>query len=481
MSYRHGIYIQEKATTLVPTRKVYSRLPVVVGTAPVQQIEAAAERPVNEPKLCFTQAEFTAAFGSSANFAGYTLCEAAEIFFNLYNVGPVVFVNVLDPGTHKQSVEAGDKTFAGGALTLDHAYPMNLVVQDSTQETTYVLDTDYSLNRASGLVTRISTGSIAEDEAVKVSYDYADPSAVSGTDIIGGVDGTTGAATGLELVNQVFPRFRKVPGQILAPGWTHDPAVGIYLAAKAGNVSGHFRAAALVDAPVSGTDAPEGYTEVPAWKNDNNYTDEDLIVCWPKVKVGGIVHHLSTHVAALSLQVDAENGDIPFVSPSNQLLSISGLDFNGSGLYLSPDQGNYLNSEGIVTAINFDGGWKCWGNRTGIYPSSTDVKDAFIPIRAMFNWLHNTLVLTWWQKVDYPLIRRQINSIVDSVNVWLNGLVGQEVILGGKCSFLEEENPATDLMDGIARFHIWWTPPSPARELEFITEYDPDNLATLFD
>ena len=126
-------------------------------------------------------------------------------------------------------------------------------------------------------------------------------------------------------------------------------------------------------------------------------------------------------------------------------------------------------------------GWKCWGNRTGIYPSNTDVKDAFIPIRAMFNWLHNTLVLTWWQKVDYPLIRRQINTIVDSVNVWLNGLVGQEVILGGKCSFLEEENPATDLMDGIARFHIWWTPPSPAKEIEFITEYDPDNLATLFD
>lgn len=35
-------------------------------------------------------------------------------------------------------------------------------------------------------------------------------------------------------------------------------------------------------------------------------------------------------------------------------------------------------------------------------------------------------------------------------------------------------------MDGIVRWHIYLTPPSPARELEFTLEYDPDYLNTLF-
>ena len=38
---------------------------------------------------------------------------------------------------------------------------------------------------------------------------------------------------------------------------------------------------------------------------------------------------------------------------------------------------------GIVTALNWEGGWRVWGNRTSDYPSSTDPKDTFIPNRRM--------------------------------------------------------------------------------------------------
>lgn len=98
----------------------------------------------------------------------------------------------------------------------------------------------------------------------------------------------------------------------------------------------------------------------------------------------------------------------------------------------------------------------------------------------MFNWIGNTLILSAWQKVDAPIRKRLIDTIVDSFNWWLNGLQGREIILGGRVAFLEEENPVTDLMDGIVRFHVYVTPPSPARELDFITEYDPGYLDTLF-
>jgi hypothetical protein len=69
---------------------------------------------------------------------------------------------------------------------------------------------------------------------------------------------------------------------------------------------------------------------------------------------------------------------------------------------------------------------------------------------------------------------------VDSANIWLNGLAAREFILGGRVEFQSEENPSTDTMDGKIKFHVYITPPSPAREIDFILEYDPDYLETLF-
>ena len=98
----------------------------------------------------------------------------------------------------------------------------------------------------------------------------------------------------------------------------------------------------------------------------------------------------------------------------------------------------------------------------------------------MFSWIGNTLVQTYWQRVDFPLNRRQVDTIVDSVNIWLNGLAARQYILGGRIEFNSDENSTTDLMDGIARFHVYVTPPSPNREIDFVLEYDADYLSALF-
>jgi phage tail sheath protein FI len=103
-----------------------------------------------------------------------------------------------------------------------------------------------------------------------------------------------------------------------------------------------------------------------------------------------------------------------------------------------------------------------------------------VPIQRMFNWMGNEFILSFWQKVDAPITRRLIDTIIDSYNIRLNGLAALEAILGGRILFLPDENPATDLMDGIIRFHIFATPPSAAEEIEAAIEYDPGYLATLF-
>ena len=75
---------------------------------------------------------------------------------------------------------------------------------------------------------------------------------------------------------------------------------------------------------------------------------------------------------------------------------------------------------------------------------------------------------------------RTIETIVDSVNIWLNGLAAREFILGGRIEFLQDDNPLTDLIDGIARFMVRIAPPPPMEEAEFILQYDPNYLMNLF-
>ena len=98
----------------------------------------------------------------------------------------------------------------------------------------------------------------------------------------------------------------------------------------------------------------------------------------------------------------------------------------------------------------------------------------------MFNWIDTKIVQTYWAKVDGPINKRLIQTVVDSVNIWLNGLQAQGAILGGRIEFRTDENPTTSLADGKVKFHILVTPPTPARELDFVLEYDVDYFTNLF-
>ncbi|GAB7080844.1 phage tail sheath family protein [Megalodesulfovibrio paquesii] len=485
LGYKHGVYTQEVPTAVLPARKVEAGIAVVVGTAPVHR--AADGVHVNAPKLCYSYAEAVAALGwLDGRQTRYGLTEYAYVTFALYNVGPVIFVNVFDPAVHRQVLDApvAQVVSAAGTLQLAHddLIPGSLVIKSQDGATTYAAGTDYMVDEATGLVSLLEGGAIAAGATVSVAaYAWADPSAVTAQDIIGGIDGVTGAREGLELVEAIFPMFRLVPGSICAPGYSHLPEVAAVMAAKAGSINGHFKAVAVLDMDAQ---TLTRYTDVPAAKELASLADPQQICCWPKVALGGTVYHLSCHLAATMARVDVEHGDIPYKSPSNELLRMDAAVAGPAGaeepVWLGPDQANYLNGQGIVTALNFTGGWRSWGNRTACYPFSTDPKDAFIPLRRMTNWKSNQLVLTWWQKVDYPITKRLIETIVDSENIALNGLAAREIILGGRLEFREEENPVTDLLDGIIRFHLMWMPPPPARQIEFLVELDPSYFETLF-
>lgn len=478
MAYKHGVSVNERPTALTPPAST-GTVPVVVGTAPVNLSQRAAA-PVNEPVLCYSYDEAVAAFGYSDDWR-FTLSEAIYSHFALFAMSPIVLINVLDPATDKTARTAVPATMANNLATLavQGVVRTSVVVKSSDGATTYVLGTDYELDYdGSGqlVIQRIAGGAIASSSAaLTVNFDELSPTAVTAADIIGGIDGD-GRPTGLELVDQVFPRFRVLPGMILAPGYSDDSGVAAVMVAKAGNVNGLFRATAITD-----LSADQNYTDAPAWKSDNSYTSPTQIAAYPMIKLGDKTFHLSTQLAGVLAATDAANGGIPYVSLSNQpLRADAAVLADGTPMFLDPAQAAYLNGEGIVTALNFVGGWKAWGNRTAAYPGTTDPKDAFIPVRRMMDWIRNTIILTYWQRLDAPITPRLIEAITDSVNLWLNGLAAQGAILGGRVEFNLSENPQTDLMDGIVRLHVYVTPPSPARSIEFIVEYDPAYLSSLF-
>ena len=93
-------------------------------------------------------------------------------------------------------------------------------------------------------------------------------------------------------------------------------------------------------------------------------------------------------------------------------------------------------------------------------------------VDGMFDWVGNTLIRTFWSKLDRPMNRRLIDNILDTGNIWLNGQVAAEHLLGARAEMLESENNLLDLMAGIIHIHIYITPPSPMQECDFTLEYD---------
>ena len=489
--YRHGIYTSEQATSILPARTVDSAVVFAVGTAPVHLLPGGTPRPVNVPQLFYSYDEFVQAMGWDADhFGDYSLQELIYSHFALYGGAPVVCVNVFDPERHTTEVTDESLTFGTSALDRDtarlaHGGVSAVVVKNEDGETTYEAGTDYSVDAVSGLLTRLTGGSIPEGAAVTVSYVYADVSKVASEDVIGGIDPASGQGTGLELIDEVYPRFRLVPSIVLAPQFCEDPAVAVVMAAKCANINGLFKAICLVDIPSSGHSAVTKYSDVPGYKEQNNLTDSLMVVCWPKVRLGDDVYGLATHLAGVMASTDGDHDGIPYASPSNKRLDITssgyvGADGQWNELWLDLTRANYLNGQGIYTVSNFDGGMKTWGGRMACYPSNTDPKDAQDSIRRFFNWYQAQFILTYFARVDEPLTRRLVQTFLKSEQIRLDGYTAREIILGGSITFDETENPVTDLIDGIMRFHLRITPPPAARDIEAIFEFDTDNLSALF-
>ncbi|MCD7857733.1 MAG: phage tail sheath family protein [Clostridiales bacterium] len=479
MAYQHGVRVLEQETSLSSPIEGTAGLQVVFGTAPINQ----ADDPyavTNVPVIAYTYKEAVSQLGFSYDFANYTLCQSIYASFMLHGVAPVIFINVLDPTKHIVTNDTATAEVVNLQATVEVTGILPDTVTVKSGSTTLALDTDYTLSFDDDgylVITLLSSGAGASATSLTVDSTSIDPTAVEADDIIGGVDSTTGAETGMELVRAVYPKFGMTPGLLLAPGWSHLTDVAAVLAAKCEEINGYFTCECLIDID-STSDGAVKYSDVLTVKNNSGISSPHVYALWPCVVAGSYQFWYSAIMGALIAYTDADNDDVPNLSPSNRLVGVTGTVLaDGTEVMLDQVQGNVVNSYGVTTAIN-NNGWRTWGNNTAAYPTTTDPKDRWFCCRRFFSWWGNSFILTYAEKVDNPANLRLIESIVDSENIRGNAYVAQDKCAAAYIEFLEDENTATDIINGKLTFHQHLAPYVPAEDICNTLEFDTDALVS---
>lgn len=469
----HGIYIQEEATPLTAPVTGDCSVPVVIGTAPVN-MGADPKAAVNVPILANSASEAIEALGYSADFKNYSLCQMMYLTSNVYQVSPVVYINVLDPAKHNKALTETEVQVNDLQAVLEEEGIILDGLTVKSGASTLTADTDYSVEfNESGHLVVILTGTGAGKSAtsLKISGKQLDPSKVTKDDIIGTY--SNGKETGMQLIRQVYPKLNIAPGLLIAPGWSKIPEVGVALSAKAANINGVFKAQALVDLD---TTKATKYTDCKQVKESSGFTSAFGVPMWPCDRIGDLIFVKSATMAAMIAYQDAANDNVPNLSPSNKMLGVTGQCLeDGTEVVLDQDQGNTVNSFGVLTAINMNG-WRSWGNYTGAYPSVNDAKDIWVAVRRMFNWHGNTFIQTYHAKVDDPMNPVLVESVVDSENIRC-GAYAPKYWAGASMEYRKSDNPQTSILAGKVTFRQKIAPYTPAQEIVNVLSYDTDMLA----
>lgn len=471
--YLHGIQSTE-TPAVEPLVLSENGIQLVVGAAPIHLIKKPSEA-VNKLIICYSLDEVKEKIGYNDDFS-FNINELTFATFELVKVAPVIYVNVLDPEIHFTQKEDEELTLTrSGVALLSKSVLLDSVKVTSEDGTkTYEKDVDYTVSYDGLNVPMLYAVKTSENltatSKVKVSYKELDPSQITPSQIVGGYDAETGIATGLELIRQAYPVFAKRVDIIVSPGYSKNPVIAAILEAKTEKVNNVFNASTYIDVD---TKSAKNYESAVIWKDENYIRDKRSNVEWPMFKRDGKIMHLSAYKAALRSRMTADDG-LPYRSTSNKRLLIDDLVLeDGTPVVLEMPQANVLNENGINTVILWGGNYKSWGNNTAIYPESKASQYRFAAVRDSLDWLANTFIEMYFDKVDEPTNLRLVESVVDEENARMATLTAKGKMAGGEMKFLRSDNPIANILNGHIKFSRRVAFFSPA---EFINEevtFDP--------
>lgn len=456
--YTHGAY-GVMAKTISHIADIGSTVAVYIGTAPVNLIRGY-EAYVNTPVLLTSMRDVLAYCGYSAAWDKFTLCEAFKLHFDNAsgNFGPVVAINAMDPVAHGKteqttaelSVVNGRASIVSDTIILD-----TLKIDGKTEGEDYTVSYDFTAGRVEL--------SFADGSATKLQATYTeiDPAAVTAEHIIGKAT-DDGEYTGLGCIELIYQYLDLVPNMILAPGWSIKPDVCKAMVKAATGINGHWFAKVYADIPLSdGGQKIATRSAAIKWHQDHGYnTTDTLTPFWPKATGSdGNVYHLSTMWAWEQMQVDMENGGLPFETASNKPIPVTGQYFGKDSTNRGFDQraANGLNAVGIATACYWGGRWVLWGPHTGAFRHGNvaDERCIFDSNVRMLMHVLNHFQLDNADMIDKPMTRSQSDSIrnkeQEKVDAWaaMGAFIGKPVV-----EFVQTDNTIENMVNGVFQWQF---------------------------
>jgi phage tail sheath protein FI len=436
----------------------------------------------------FTQASSTGA-GTGATFN-------AGVF-------GVLTANITNPGSYTvapsnpvlQASTSGAGTGASFTITFGGP-PSTVVVKNSALSTTYTENTDYTIDYVNGLLFTKAGGAITAAQAIRVTAAYCDPSKVASSDIIGTTVGSV--RTGIQALQGTFNTMGFFAKLLIAPTF-EDLATSAALLSMANTI----KAIAFTDAPRQ-TSVATMVSNRGAAGNAWNQASDRLVLTGPyQLKTASAINPTGVTISPqgiIGLTTLTGTVESPYCqwvagacaandlnfgfwfSPSNtELVGVLGPDI---GMYMSAydptADTNTLNAAGILTVFNGYGtGYRTWGNRASSFPSSQSVT-TFIAVRRTLDVVEQSIQVASLPFLDKPITNGLINSILTSVNGFINGLIQQGALLPGSAiSYNPADNPSSALSAGQLTFEVSVMPPPPAENIIYNFSVNTSLLANL--
>lgn len=487
--YKHGAYGVIQAVGSRVADESQGAI-VYVGTAPVHNVEGGANN-VNKPIVVNNIAEARKYFGYSDEWDKYTLCEAMHVHLENKGVGPLVFINVLNPATHKAS-DAGtvSKTPENGRVTIPAAQDIILdSVVVKSDNTTKIKGTDYAIayniEKKTITISELTAGALGTS-ALTITYNTVDASAVTAADVIGTSDGL-GLNTGIFAIKNVYQLTGYIPAYLAAPGFSSVPAVHAAMYQNSVKVNGHWDVYMFVDLPIMNSETPLTLDTAKTYKNGNGYTKENETVFFPLAQGNdGKIYHLSVLAAANFQELLLSQDGIPYKTASNtdcSLIENLYLGASNTGrVYDDSIINEKLNKNGIASAAYVGGRWAIWGCHSADYDQENgDQINVAETNRMMLYYISNDFQHRRTPDVDKPMTANDLQTIIAEEQTRVDALLNIGALTRGVVTLNADAQARSDIMNGDYSFLFDITTTPLAKSLTAIVNWTDEGFVTYFE
>jgi hypothetical protein len=295
------------------------------------------------------------------------------------------------------------------------------------------------------------------------------------TDALAAAVGDPIAFTGINAFLRAQALTGVAPRILVAPGLTGTrPAASANpLVTAALPVLQRLRAIIVADGP--NTDTADALIYAADWGGtDRVYVVDPAVRVYDPVAAALVTRPASGYAAGLIAATDIKHG--VWWSPSNQVVAgVSGTARPiGYVQSASESEHNLLNEAKVATFIQ-PSSWRLFGNRV----TATDTLWTFLSVRRTADIIYDSIDAALLWALDRPATPQLVVDVRDTVQTYLDNLVGIGALLGGRVWFDPELNPVTALQSGQLTLDFDIEPPAPIERITFRAHRNGDYYETL--